>query len=139
MDQIELTHLNLPAMPKITWTTKCNLPQDTLPDQQKVQKVISELQAALSEVYGMSWDEITNGSREPTKVSARFLYYYFLHVFYNLSAKSLGKILGQKHTTALNAATQVASRLDSKDPAWDTFKQRYLMVESKLSDITLTP
>lgn len=140
MDKVKLTTttVNLPAMPTITWTTKCAVPSKTSPDPEKVRQVLAKLKALLCEEYGLTWEEITEKSREPKKVSARFLYYYFLHTIYKLSAKSLTKLLGHEtHVAALWALKQVEDRLDSKDPAWDEFKEHYLIIESKLPDITL--
>lgn len=137
MDKITITSTEkLPDMPTITWTTRKKAQPTNPPDQKKVGKVLNQLQSTLCEVYDRDWDEIIGKSRKPEVVSARFLYYYFLHVIYQLSANGVGKSLGQKHTTVLHAIHQVTDRLNSSDPAWDKFKERYLQVEGKL-DTTL--
>jgi chromosomal replication initiation ATPase DnaA len=103
----------------VTWAVT-TVPMVITPE--KIQELISDL-------FSMPWAEINQPHRAPDKVSARFLYAYFMKSKFGTSSVAIAKILDQNHTTVLNAFNCVQERLDSKDPKFDDFKHKYLKLD----------
>ena len=116
----------LPATPFVTWTICKGTPfrrTSISPD---------DLKMIIEEVFKVQWDELLVPSRKPEKVYARQVFCYFMVKSLKKSSVKTAALFSQDHTTILYSIKTVKDRLDSKDPSWNSFKEKFQTISSRI-------
>jgi chromosomal replication initiator protein len=114
-------------MPLVKWTLVNQVPYG-LPKKMTVQ----ELQDLICRVCKVEWSSLLVKNRDPKLVQARILYSYFRKRRFNNSLKDIGAVFNQDHSTIIHSIKCVTEHMQSKDPAWDQFKEYYTEIHSTI-------
>jgi hypothetical protein len=90
-------------------------PQSFTPMADKAAEI--EAAEAISKLFGLTLDEVTQESKRPKFVTPRFAIAYVLHRCQGMSLKAVARVIDRKTSTVTYACTQFQNWLDTVQPA----------------------
>jgi hypothetical protein len=90
-------------------------PQSFTPMADKAAEI--EAAEAISKLFGLTLDEVTQESKRPKFVTPRFAIAYVLHRCQGMSLKAVARVIDRKASTVTYACTQFQNWLDTVQPA----------------------